>query len=138
MKTTTLHVQQWLLCTAVALSVVVAAEIRKSVLRRTAAKAIQPARPPADRSHHPLNARQVPAVAVARSYPMRRFCGLYAACHGSAWLRSSPIGSLDAARREVPVGCERGWRTGRLACRGALLTSRMCTEAGCLCPPVLG
>jgi P-type Ca2+ transporter type 2C len=39
MKTTRLDVRQWLLCTAVALSIVVAAEIRKAVLRRTAAKA---------------------------------------------------------------------------------------------------
>ena len=37
MKTATLDVRQWLICTAVALSVVVAAEIRKAVLRRTAA-----------------------------------------------------------------------------------------------------
>ncbi len=37
MKTVTLGVPQWLICTAVALSVVVAAEIRKAVLRRTAA-----------------------------------------------------------------------------------------------------
>jgi P-type Ca2+ transporter type 2C len=43
MKTTTLDVRQWLICTAVALSVVVAAEIRKAVLRRTAARASQPA-----------------------------------------------------------------------------------------------
>src|SRR5271166_772471 len=43
MKTTTLGVTQWLICTAVALSVVAAAEIRKAVLRRTAAKAVQPA-----------------------------------------------------------------------------------------------
>jgi hypothetical protein len=38
MKTTTLDVLQWLICTAVALSVVVAAEIRKAVLRRAAAR----------------------------------------------------------------------------------------------------
>ena len=37
MKTVTLDVVQWLICTAVALSIVVAAEIRKAVLRRTAA-----------------------------------------------------------------------------------------------------
>ena len=37
MKTATLGVPQWLICTAVALPVVVAAEIRKAVLRRTAA-----------------------------------------------------------------------------------------------------
>ena len=44
MKTVTLDVVQWLICTAVALSVVVAAEIRKAVLRRrTAATAAQPA-----------------------------------------------------------------------------------------------
>ncbi|HTR94561.1 MAG TPA: HAD-IC family P-type ATPase [Trebonia sp.] len=35
MKTTTLDLQQWLLCTALALSIVVAAEIRKAALRRT-------------------------------------------------------------------------------------------------------
>jgi hypothetical protein len=43
MKTTTLDVLQWLICTAVALSIVVAAEIRKAVLRRAAANASQPA-----------------------------------------------------------------------------------------------
>ncbi len=37
MKTVTLDVRQWLICTAVALSVVAAAEIRKAILRRTAA-----------------------------------------------------------------------------------------------------
>jgi hypothetical protein len=37
LKTVTLDVFQWLICTAVALSIVAAAEIRKAVLRRTAA-----------------------------------------------------------------------------------------------------
>jgi Ca2+-transporting ATPase len=40
LKTVTLDVRQWLLCTAAALPIVAAAEIRKAVLRRTAAKAI--------------------------------------------------------------------------------------------------
>jgi P-type Ca2+ transporter type 2C len=40
LKTVRLDVRQWLLCTAVALSMVVAAEIRKAVLRQTAAKAM--------------------------------------------------------------------------------------------------
>jgi hypothetical protein len=44
MKTVTLDVVQWLICTVVALSVVAAAEIRKAVLRRrTAATAVQSA-----------------------------------------------------------------------------------------------
>jgi P-type Ca2+ transporter type 2C len=44
LKTVRLDVRQWLICTAVALSIVVAAEIRKAVLRRqTAATAAQPA-----------------------------------------------------------------------------------------------
>src|SRR5215472_353414 len=43
MKTVRLDVQQWLICTAVALSIVVVIEIRKVVLRQTAAKAIHPA-----------------------------------------------------------------------------------------------
>jgi Ca2+-transporting ATPase len=43
MKTVTLDVVQWLICAAVALSVVVAAEIRKAMRRRAAAKAVQPA-----------------------------------------------------------------------------------------------
>jgi Ca2+-transporting ATPase len=43
MKTVRLDVQQWLICTAAALSIVAAAEIRKVVLRHTAAKAIHPA-----------------------------------------------------------------------------------------------
>ena len=46
LKTVRLDVRQWLICTAVALSIVVAAEIRKAVLRRTAAKAIHPASAP--------------------------------------------------------------------------------------------
>ena len=37
MKTTRLDVRQWLICTAVALSIVAAAEIRKVARRRTAA-----------------------------------------------------------------------------------------------------
>jgi P-type Ca2+ transporter type 2C len=48
MKTTKLDVRQWLICTAAALSVVAAAEIRKAVLRRTAAKA--PLRSPRTRT----------------------------------------------------------------------------------------
>ena len=43
MKTVTLDVRQWLICAAVALSIVVAAEARKAVLRRIAAKVIPPA-----------------------------------------------------------------------------------------------
>jgi hypothetical protein len=43
MKTVTLDVRQWLICAVVALSIVVAAEIRKAVLRRTTTKAIRPA-----------------------------------------------------------------------------------------------
>jgi len=44
LKTVRLDVRQWLICTTVALSIVVAAEIRKAVLRRqTAATAVQPA-----------------------------------------------------------------------------------------------
>jgi Ca2+-transporting ATPase len=39
MKTVTLDVRQWLICAAVALSIVVAAEVRKAVLRQIAAKA---------------------------------------------------------------------------------------------------
>ena len=52
-KTTRLDVQQWLICTAVALSVVAAAEIRKAVLRRTATKAPSPLAPPASRNRYP-------------------------------------------------------------------------------------
>jgi Ca2+-transporting ATPase len=46
MKTVRLDVRQWLICTAVALSIVAAAEIRKAALRRTAAKAVHPASAP--------------------------------------------------------------------------------------------
>ena len=42
-RTVRLDVRQWLICTAAALSIVAAAEIRKAVLRQTAAKAIGPA-----------------------------------------------------------------------------------------------
>jgi hypothetical protein len=45
MKTVRLDVTQWLICTAVALSVVVAAEIRKAARRRPAAQAGQPEPP---------------------------------------------------------------------------------------------
>jgi len=37
LKTVRLDVRQWLICTAVALSVVVAAEIRKAILRQSTA-----------------------------------------------------------------------------------------------------
>jgi P-type Ca2+ transporter type 2C len=46
LKTVRLDVRQWLICTTVALSVVAAAEIRKAVLRQTAARAIHPADAP--------------------------------------------------------------------------------------------
>jgi Ca2+-transporting ATPase len=39
LKTVRLDVRQWLICTAVALPIVAAAEIRKAVLRRTAEQA---------------------------------------------------------------------------------------------------
>ena len=53
MKTATLDVRQSVICTAVALSVIVAAEIRKAVLRRTAAEAVQPAGGPSGRGDSP-------------------------------------------------------------------------------------
>jgi len=43
LKTVRLDVRQWLICTAVALSIMVAAEIRKALLRQTAAKAVHTA-----------------------------------------------------------------------------------------------
>jgi len=46
MRTVRLDVRQWLICTAVALSIVAAAEARKAVLRRSAAGAIRPASGP--------------------------------------------------------------------------------------------
>jgi P-type Ca2+ transporter type 2C len=46
MKTVTLDVRQWLICAAVALSIVAAAEARKAVLRRSAAGATRPASAP--------------------------------------------------------------------------------------------
>ena len=53
LKTVTLDVRQWLICAAVALSIVVAAEARKAVLRRIAAKAIRPASTPGARATAP-------------------------------------------------------------------------------------
>jgi P-type Ca2+ transporter type 2C len=50
LKTTSLDVQQWLICIGVALSVIAASEARKAVRRRAAARAVpagQPAPPPA-------------------------------------------------------------------------------------------
>ena len=52
-RTVRLDVRQWLICTAAALSIVAAAEIRKAVQRRIAAKAICPASAPRSRSHIP-------------------------------------------------------------------------------------
>jgi Ca2+-transporting ATPase len=45
LKTTSLDLPQWLICTAVALSVIVASEIRQAIRRRRAAEAV-PAGPP--------------------------------------------------------------------------------------------
>jgi P-type Ca2+ transporter type 2C len=53
LKTVRLDVRQWLICTAVALSIVVAAEIRKAVLRQAATKAIHPASAPAPAERPP-------------------------------------------------------------------------------------
>ena len=53
LKTVTLDVRQWLICAVVALSIVVAAEVRKAVLRRIAAKAIRPASAPQARATTP-------------------------------------------------------------------------------------
>ena len=45
LKTTSLDLPQWLICTAVALSVIVASEIRKAIRRRRASEVV-PAGPP--------------------------------------------------------------------------------------------
>jgi Ca2+-transporting ATPase len=44
LKTTSLDLQQWLICTGVALSVIIASEIRKAIRRRAATEAT-PAEP---------------------------------------------------------------------------------------------
>jgi Ca2+-transporting ATPase len=59
LKTVRLDVRQWLICTAVALSIMVAAEIRKAVLRQTAVKAIHPAGAPGP---EPLPAERMPGA----------------------------------------------------------------------------
>jgi hypothetical protein len=59
LKTVLLDVQQWLICTVVALSIVVAIEIRKTVLRQTAAQAIHPADSPGPQ---PLPAERQPTA----------------------------------------------------------------------------
>ncbi len=46
LKTTSLDVQQWLICLAVALSIVVVSEIRKAVRRKTATEAVPAGQPP--------------------------------------------------------------------------------------------
>ena len=125
------------------------------------------ARLPPRRSHHPLNARRVPDLAVA---------GLQVSAW--AWTRREATASASGGHRqrsaaevrerrhqhpsvahrdqlrhaglslaeeqpyrvsrcrggEVPVGFQRGLPARRLACRKAALTSRMCTEVGCLAP----
>jgi len=54
LKTAALDVRQWLICTAAALPVVAAAEIRKALLRRrTGAKAVQPAGAARAWGHYP-------------------------------------------------------------------------------------
>jgi hypothetical protein len=40
-STTSLDLQQWLICTAVALSIIVVSEVRKAIRRRTAGGTIQ-------------------------------------------------------------------------------------------------
>ena len=57
LKTVRLDVRQWLICAAVALSVVVAAEIRKAALRQTAAKAIHPEGAPGSEPRPDLTCR---------------------------------------------------------------------------------
>ena len=92
MKTVTLDVVQWLICTAVALSVAAAGEIRKAVLRRRTPAAdagggCPVRRRPLGRSHHhPLNARRVPDLAMA---------GLQAPAW--AWTRPEATASASAA-----------------------------------------
>jgi hypothetical protein len=55
LKTVRLDVRQWLICTAVALSIVIAAEIRKAMLRQTAAKASRSASSPGPERPHSGN-----------------------------------------------------------------------------------
>jgi P-type Ca2+ transporter type 2C len=91
MKTVTLDVRQWLICAVVALSIVVTAEIRKAMRRRTAAKSRPARRCPPGWGHYNLNSsrarlalvhlwaairpwpgfRRPPALAPARRQPRR-------------------------------------------------------------------
>jgi len=72
MKTVRLDVRQWLICTGRGPVDRAVAEIRKAVLRQTAAKAIHPASAPASApgpESLPLSARRVPDMA---EYPLVR------------------------------------------------------------------
>jgi hypothetical protein len=104
LKTVRLDVRQWLICTVVALSIVVAAEIRKAVLRQTAAKAIHPQRPGPEPLT--LNARRVPdtaeytpawQMAAAAGWPQR-----YVLIGPRATIRRQAMRSYSAAWNYLP------------------------------------
>ena len=61
LKTTNLDVQQWLICTGVAMSIIVISEIRKAIRRRTAQEGVpaEPSRPASAAA--PLNAAESPS-----------------------------------------------------------------------------
>jgi len=62
LKTTHLDVQQWLICTGVALSIIVASEIRKAIRRRTAHESVPAGVSPARaRGGSRLNAQESPS-----------------------------------------------------------------------------
>ena len=72
MKTVQLDVQQWLICTATALSIVVATEIRKAVLRQTAARAIHPPAAPGRSQLERLRHRYPQWLMPVAAEPRRR------------------------------------------------------------------
>jgi len=92
MKTVTLDVVQCLICTAVALSVVAAAEIRKALLRRrAAAKAVQPAGAPRAGATTPERRR------APRSGPSMGGDPILAGIYTPAWACTRPEATASAS-----------------------------------------
>src|SRR5208283_2153478 len=108
MKTATLSVPQWLICTAVALSVVVAAEIRKAVLRRTAGAAGDAGQPVTSSS-----SRMSTTPRVINAAPTTASC--------SAQVRTWPVSvmtpSLVSAFTSLPSGTAAERSSASWTCR---------------------
>jgi hypothetical protein len=121
-KTARLDVRQWLICTAVALSIVAAAEIRKAAPRQTAAKAIHRAsgpgpQPPGERPSGAYMAGYAPVWQMAAGISRRRQGGSLVA--GAARARGVP--RLPRSRQEAEGSARLSrWPTGPAGSRPSL------------------